>query len=137
MVKRDVIHKKLRKLDEYLAILHDLQHCQFEEFSSDPRLHGSAERFLHLAIEATIDIGNHIIADDNLGVMNYYNDIPAILAEKRLITSAQQVTWTKMIGFRNVLVHDYADIDQRIVYDVLQNRLQDIEDLKRFFATYL
>lgn len=137
MVKRDVIHKKLRKLDEYLAILHDLQHCQFEEFSSDPRLYGSAERFLHLAIEATIDIGNHIIADDNLGVMNYYNDIPAILAEKGFITLAQRETWTKMIGFRNVLVHDYADIDQRIVYDILQSRLQDIEDLKRFFATYL
>lgn len=137
MVRRDVIHRKLRKLDEYLAILHDLQPCQFEEFSSDPRLYGSAERFLHLAIEATIDIGNHIIADDNLGVMNYYNDIPAILADKGFITLVQRENWTKMIGFRNVLVHDYADIDQRIVYDVLQNRLQDIEDLKRFFATYL
>ena len=42
-----------------------------------------------------------------------------------------------MIGFRNVLVHEYLDIDRGIVYDVLQNRLGDIEGLRRVFAQFL
>jgi uncharacterized protein YutE (UPF0331/DUF86 family) len=42
-----------------------------------------------------------------------------------------------MIGFRNTLVHEYIDIDRKIVYDVLQNNIQDLEDLKRAFAHFL
>ena len=42
-----------------------------------------------------------------------------------------------MIGFRNVLVHEYLDIDRMIVYDVLQNRLGDLEALRRVFARFL
>jgi len=33
-----------------------------------------------------------------------------------------------MAGFRNILAHDYAEINYDIVYDVLQNRLSEIEE---------
>ena len=46
-------------------------------------------------------------------------------------------TWIKMIGFRNLLVHDYADIDRTQVYDILQRRLADIEKLRNVFARFL
>ena len=46
-------------------------------------------------------------------------------------------TWIRMIGFRNILVHDYLDIDREIVHDVLQNSLKDIEALMRVFAQFL
>jgi len=42
-----------------------------------------------------------------------------------------------MIGFRNVLVHDYLDIDLSLVYDILINRLKDFEKIKRAFAQFL
>ena len=42
-----------------------------------------------------------------------------------------------MIGFRNALVHDYVDIDRRIVYEALQHRLEDIEALRRVFAQFI
>jgi uncharacterized protein YutE (UPF0331/DUF86 family) len=42
-----------------------------------------------------------------------------------------------MIGFRNVLVHQYADIDRQIVYDVLQNQLEAFATLRRFFAQFI
>ena len=42
-----------------------------------------------------------------------------------------------MIGFRNVLVHQYIDVDRSIVYDVLVNYLEDIEMLRKVFARYL
>ena len=42
-----------------------------------------------------------------------------------------------MIGFRNILIHDYLEIDRKIVHDVLQNYLADIEAIKRTFATFL
>jgi len=42
-----------------------------------------------------------------------------------------------MVGFRNVLVHEYVDINRRTVCDALQNNLQDVEELKRVFARFL
>jgi uncharacterized protein YutE (UPF0331/DUF86 family) len=127
----------MNRLDDYLTVLKKSQKYSFEEFTADPERYGSTERFLHLAIEALIDMGNHVIADSELGVVNWYSDIPKIMAEKEFISSELEEKWISMIGFRNTLVHEYIDIDRKIVYDVLQNNIQDLEDLKRAFAQFL
>jgi len=79
MVRHEILRKRMNKLDEYLAILRQLQRYARDEFLSDPEHYGSAERFLHLAIEALLDMGNHVIADDNLGAVDWYSDVPKIL----------------------------------------------------------
>jgi len=68
VVRPEVIRKRLNKLDEYLSILYNLRKYSFDDFVSDPEHYGSAERFLHLAIEAILDMGNHVIADMDLGI---------------------------------------------------------------------
>lgn len=137
MVRPEVLRKRLNKLDEYLSILEQLQKYNQEKFLENPEHYGSAERFLHLSIEAVTDIGNHIIADDKLGVVNWYSDIPFILEERNIISQELREKWIKMIGFRNTLVHEYIDIDRTIVYDVLQNDLKDIKELQKVFIQYL
>ena len=42
-----------------------------------------------------------------------------------------------MIGFRNALVHDYVDIDRKIVYKVLMKNLEDFESFRYKFAQWL
>jgi len=137
MVSVEVIRKRLNKLDEYLEILSQLQGYSLEAFVANPERYGSAERFLQLAIEVVTDLGNHIIADEALGVVNWHSDIPRLLAEHDYISTELQETWIKMIGFRNILVHAYLDIDRAIVYDVLHTRLDDIAALRTVFAQFL
>ncbi|RPI66194.1 MAG: DUF86 domain-containing protein [Geobacteraceae bacterium] len=137
MVRPEVIRKRLNKIDEYLVVLQRLQRYGRDEFLSDPERYGSAERFLHLAIEALLDMGNHVIADEGLGVVDWYSDVPRIFLEKGMISSELSEKWIRMIGFRNTLVHGYMDVDRTIVYEVLQNGLCDIEELKRVFARHL
>lgn len=137
MIRPEVIRKRLNKLDEYLAILYDLRKYAFDEFVSNPEHYGSTERFLHLAIEAITDMGNHVIAELDLGIVNWYSDIPSILASKGYIDSDLEKKWLQMIGFRNTLVHDYLEIDRGIVYKILHNNLVDIEAVKQMFAQFL
>ncbi len=137
MIRPEVIRKRLNKLDEYLTILRSLQAYDLEEFTNTPERYGSAERFLHLAIEAIIDLGNHTIAALQLGEVNWYSDIPLLLFDAGYIDDELKEKWTRMIGFRNVLVHDYLNIDRKIVHDILQNHLEDIEIIKRVFAQFL
>jgi len=47
MVRHEILRKRMNKLDEYLAILRQLQRYARDEFLSDPEHYGSAERFLH------------------------------------------------------------------------------------------
>ncbi|WP_448593653.1 type VII toxin-antitoxin system HepT family RNase toxin [Thermoflexus hugenholtzii] len=137
MVRPEVLQRRLRKLDEYLEILRRLRRYHFEEFIQDPERYGSAERFLQLAIEALLDMGNHIIADLGLGEVRWYSDIPAILAERAGLEPELKEKWIRMIGFRNILVHEYMEVDRRIVYEILQTGLEDLERLRRFFAAFL
>jgi len=137
MVRHDVIHKRLRKLDEYLLILHRSREYSLEEFLDSPERYGSAERFLQLAIESVTDMGNHIIADLDLGPVDWYSDIPQLLYEADYIDVEMRERWIRMIGFRNILVHDYLDIDRKLVYNVLQDHLGDFESLRHVFAQFL
>ena len=137
MVNKEVIHKRLTKLETYLNFLYKSQRYSFDDFMADPERYGSVERFLHLAIEALNDIGNHIIADDALGMIDSYRDIPTILAENGIIKQSQRASWIMMIGFRNTLVHEYIDIDRKIVYQVLQDNLGDIQALIQEFSKLL
>lgn len=137
MVRTEVIRKRLNKLDEYLKILNDLKKYSLNEFTSTPEYYGSVERFLQLAIETTLDIGNHIVADLGLGEVNWYSDIATIMEEKNFISIDLREKWIQMVGFRNILVYDYLEVDRKIVYEVLQTRLGGIEELKQTFATFL
>ena len=78
-----------------------------------------------------------MIADEALGIVNWHSDIPKLLADHGYIDASQQATWTQMIGFRNILVHEYLSIDRGIVYQVLHENLDDIETLRRVFAQFL
>jgi len=42
-----------------------------------------------------------------------------------------------MIGFRNTLVHEYVDIDRKIVYEVLHQGVEDLTRLRAVFARFL
>ena len=137
MVRVEILQRRLRKLEEYLAILRRLQRYSYDEFVADPERYGSAERFLQLAIEALLDMGNHVIADLDLGTVQWYSDIPTILAERGGLSPELRDRWIRMIGFRNTPVHEYLDLDRRIVHEVLQHGLGDLERLWDFFASFL
>jgi uncharacterized protein YutE (UPF0331/DUF86 family) len=137
MIKSEVIRKRLNALDVHMGVLRRQQAYSFDAFVSDPERYGSVERFLQLSIEILIDLGNHVVADEGLGVVNWHSDIPVILAESGYIDDVLKERWIQMIGFRNILVHAYLEIDRRIVYDVLQNQLDDIAALSRVFAELL
>ena len=92
---------------------------------------------MQLAIEAVLDMGSHVIAELELGTVEAYSDIPKILADKGYISSELAERWIRMIGFRNILVHEYLEIDRKVVYDVLQHQLEDLRDLRKVFAQFL
>jgi len=65
---------------------------------------------LQLAIQACVDIGSHIISDEGWGVAGSFSEIFYILQQKEVISHALADKMVAMVGFRNILVHEYEII---------------------------
>jgi len=137
VVRPEILRRRLEQLGEYLTILERYRSYDLDAFVADPERYGSAERFLQLAVEATLDMGSHIIADEKLGSVEQSRDIPRRFREHGRITGDVEQRWIRMIGFRNILVHEYLQVDRAIVHDVVCNRLDDLAELRRVFAEFL
>jgi uncharacterized protein YutE (UPF0331/DUF86 family) len=137
VVKREIIAVRLGRLQEYLKILKGLKRYPQSKFSVDPLIRGSAERYLHLAIECCLDMGSHVIADRGLRKPEDYRDIILILGEAKIISPKFSAELLPMIGFRNRLVHDYLRLDTGEIYRILQTHLSDFQRFARAFQRFL
>ncbi len=129
MVDREIFSRRLEALHGYLTRLRAFRDVDETEFVREPALHHLAERYLHLAVEACLDLGNHWIADaslptpdanrDTFTVLEKAGELPADLAERLR-------GWA---GFRNILVHEYLAIDHAIAYRAIRDELDDLKAL--------
>ena len=62
---------------------------------------------------------------------------PYILAEAGIIPKNFAETVALMIGLRNLLVHAYASINLRMLYEFLQEKIQDFEKFAGHIAKWL
>jgi len=82
-------------------------------------------REFEVAIEACVDIASHIISEK-------YTDIADILVNKEVISKEYGKLLKKIISFRNIIFHEYLNINFKKVYE----NLQKIDDLAKF-AEYI
>lgn len=127
MVERAIIERLFSLIKGYLNDLKPVQGVSFSEYTKDIRLQRFVERTLHIAIEACLDIGNHIISDEGFREPEDNRDVFKVLGENGIITESLQKRLQDMASFRNLIVHSYAKIDNEVVFGILKKRLGDIE----------
>ena len=132
-----VVRERLKLLNEYISDLRALQDVDFKTYAENKLIRRTVERTLHLAIEACFDIGHHIIAQEGLRTPGDNKDVFVILSEDDIIPSEALPRLTAMTSFRNLIVHDYARIDDAVVYDILRNRLNDLCAFAQAVVDYL
>jgi uncharacterized protein YutE (UPF0331/DUF86 family) len=129
VVDRDLAFRKIADIDQCLQQLADYQQIDLESYRNDWKTQRIIERTLHLTIEACMDVADHIVADRNLRVPDTGAATFEILAEAGVIEPDLGRALARMVGFRNILVHDYARLDPAIVLRVVRT---DISDIRRF-----
>ena len=137
MVKEDIIRTRLTLLEGYIDELRALQATDFPTYEENYLIHRTVERCLHLATETCLDVGQHIIADDGLRPAVDNKDVFNVLGECDILAPNQVRALTDMARFRNLIVHDYARIDNAIVYAILQHHLDDFTAFAASVLAYL
>ncbi|WP_298269799.1 DUF86 domain-containing protein [Geobacter sp.] len=81
---------------------------------------------LQRACELCIDLANHTIKLRKLGLPKESKESFRLLAAGGIIPRDLAVRLEGMVGFRNVLVHEYQKLDITLMIDVIENRLDDL-----------
>jgi len=123
---RVLILRKLAELDNYLAQLSEFSSLSETEYQRDWKTQRIVDRTLQLVIECCTDIANHAISAMALTVPTSYAHTYTVLGEAGLLDSGLADTMSRIVRFRNILVHQYTKVDSKIVADILRNRLDDV-----------
>lgn len=108
-----------------------------EEYNNDPENLNNYSKCdaivlnLQRCCELVIDIAMYIVSTKNLGIPQTKKEAFEILLKNNYITEEIFNKMKGMIGFRNIAVHDYQDIDEEILKDIIENHLVDLTDFAR------
>lgn len=134
-----VITERLRLLAEYLDELQGYRRrtTSFQVYLDNKMLRRAVERALQVAAEACLDIGRRLIALEGFRYPEDNKDVFQVLQEERVVSQELLPSLVDMARFRNLIVHDYAKIDDAKVYAILTKRLGDLDDYARAIVAYL
>ena len=123
----------LSKIDDLEAYLSELKQIVPESFADYQRIEKkrSCERLLHLCIECAVDICKLFISGLKLGLPHEENDLFDKMSNKNIFSPEMASLLKEMRAFRNILIHEYAEVDNEIVYEMAKTRLGDFEALKK------
>ncbi len=126
MVDVGIVQRKTSKIMHCLKRLAPYQVMEEEVFLQNQDAMDIAAHNLYVVLQQLIDLGAHVIADDHLGDMTIMSDIPEILSREGILSGDLPGLFRKMIGFRNLLAHEYGDLDIRIMHRILREHQMDI-----------
>jgi uncharacterized protein YutE (UPF0331/DUF86 family) len=127
----------LAKIEEQLVLLRGVQKVNKEKFIEDPREHVYASHLLQVAIQCAIDIGSHIVSGLNLGRVEEYKDIAELLHKEGVIPKILAEKLRKMIGLRNLLIHEYLTINLGRLYQIIQENIGDLEEFAKYIEEFI
>lgn len=121
----------IKQLEEYQRMVDK------KRFLSDKMAQDAIIKTLERIIEAMLSIGEMIIAENNFRKAGTKDEIFEILAQEKIYPKSFARKLEGLGGFRNILVHDYIDINFGLVYKNLSKGLPVFKDYSRYISKYL
>ena len=121
----DVVLNKAASIERCVARAREEYACAGEGFATDFSRQDAAILNIQRACEAALDLGQHLIRRDKLGAPQSARQVFDLLAEAGKIDAPLAEALKKMVGFRNVAVHDYQSLQLRITVSVITSNLDD------------
>ena len=138
MISIDKILKRISLIRDNEQILKQKLDLNIIDYVADYNHYYSAERAFQLISQAMVDIGNHIIAKHKFGKPDNYGQVFSILINKEIIPDILGKKLIQFIGLRNILVHDYINLDREQFYEEVKEEINVINqfiDLINEFIT--
>jgi uncharacterized protein YutE (UPF0331/DUF86 family) len=121
----DVLINKAAAIERCVARAREEYAAHPESFAQNYTRQDAAILNIQRACEAALDMGQHVIRRDKLGVPQSARDVFALLAQGGWIPGELADALKRMVGFRNIAVHDYQSLHLPIVVRIIETHLDE------------
>lgn len=126
MPDRDVVTVKLAVVERCLARIADVNGGQGKQHLRPLDIEDIAAINLQRAIQAAIDLALHIVASEGYGIPESTADSFTLLERQGIMDSDLAGRLRRMVGFRNISIHDYQSVNPDIMEAILDRHLGDL-----------
>lgn len=123
---RDVVINKIATIKRCIARVHQ-EYTDEDSFKNNYTKQDSVILNIQRACEAAIDVANHLIKEHQLGIPQSARDSFELLTKGEIITGDIASKLKRMIGLRNIALHDYQSLNLDILIEVINRHLTDFD----------
>lgn len=138
MIDKEMIKEKIRMIQSDLLHLEDYKDLSFDEVAKDYATHKIVERIIEIVINEAIDINQHLIVELGKGELPFdYKESFLLLVDFKILPKNFAQKIAKSVGLRNILVHQYRKLDEKIFYYSIKDCLSQYTRYCRYILNYL
>jgi uncharacterized protein YutE (UPF0331/DUF86 family) len=121
----DIIMRKLDSLAKCVRRIEEKRPATLAELIENIDIQDILSINLERAVQLSVDIGAHVIAELSGPPPKTMGDIFSILSAEKLIPEETSLALRRAVGFRNLSVHAYDQVDWERVFDIVHERMDD------------
>lgn len=124
----DALAQKAARLERCVRRARE-EHQAASDFLRDHTRQDAAILNVQRACELALDMGNMVISHEAWGLPRSARDVFATLHERGLIDATHASALQHMVGFRNIAVHEYDELNMEIVESIVRTELDSLQRL--------
>jgi uncharacterized protein YutE (UPF0331/DUF86 family) len=128
----DVLVNKVAIIERCLTRLHEVYEDNEKNLFENATKQDSIILNLQRACEAAIDLAMHLVRKQELGVPQESREAFELLVRAGLLDRELAQRMKRMVGFRNVAIHDYTGLNYEVVKTIITERLEDFSAFAKF-----
>lgn len=128
---RDIILRKLDSLARCIRRIEAKRPLTLEQLVSDIDLQDILSVNLERAVQICVDIGAHILADLDAPPPESMGQVFSTLVQQNVISENTGTALRKAVGFRNLSVHAYDQVDWQRVFEIIHHRIHDFRSFSQ------
>jgi uncharacterized protein YutE (UPF0331/DUF86 family) len=101
------------------------------EFSNNFTKQDSVILNLERLCQAAIDLAAYLVRINKFGIPQDNRELFRLLEQNSFISSQLSKKLQAMVGFRNLAVHDYQELNLDIVQGIIKNNLIDFQEFSK------
>lgn len=137
VVRVEALETRLAKLDGVISDLEEFAAMDRMALLRSHRDMLAMERSLQIGASLIFDIGSHILSAAYGVSAGEYEDIVGLLSQRLVLSAGLRDRLKGLGGFRNLLVHEYLDLDEELVLDFLGKAPGEFDDFAQEVRDWL
>ena len=133
----EIINKRIELLMKYLDRLQSFESVSLDEYLNNFDLQLIAERLIQLIVEVASDINSYLLVQIYQKTPESYFESFIEAGKQGIITQELAAELAKSAGMRNRLVHQYEEINHRLVFTAIPIALQKFPIFIQQIVTYI